>query len=265
MYNLPKIITTILASSLMLSSPVNAGGNNFLKGIVVGAGAVIIGKRVIDNNKKKNNSQQKVTTSSKATREQLTKDQTALAELGYYTLKIDGRGGPGTRRAINGFQNDNGYSPTGRLTSDQRQELFQLANVGGFGGGLSDDDSLFASTDPQDDTEVDIFGNSTEDDSDLLKASVDEEDIFGNDTSDDSTDLFDSSDDELFSKDALSTEEPDLSTEGTSPETQDSTLFDETEVQEAKSTVTSSEKDSFLAIFESAEPTENASTSTVTE
>jgi peptidoglycan hydrolase-like protein with peptidoglycan-binding domain len=46
-------------------------------------------------------------------RETLEFVQSELAELGFYTSVVDGLYGPGTRRAIEGFQRDRGLEVTG--------------------------------------------------------------------------------------------------------------------------------------------------------
>ena len=50
--------------------------------------------------------------------------QRALARLGYYRMGIDGIFGPGTRRAIEAFQDRIGTDRTGYLTGSERQRLF---------------------------------------------------------------------------------------------------------------------------------------------
>lgn len=49
--------------------------------------------------------------------------QVALRWGGYYTSAIDGAFGPGTRRSMAAWQTDQGYDPTGILTTRQRAEL----------------------------------------------------------------------------------------------------------------------------------------------
>ncbi|MGR3511745.1 MAG: trypsin-like peptidase domain-containing protein [Paracoccaceae bacterium] len=49
--------------------------------------------------------------------------QTALKFEGFYNSLIDASFGPGTRRAMAGWQEANGYEPTGILTTLQRREL----------------------------------------------------------------------------------------------------------------------------------------------
>ena len=51
--------------------------------------------------------------------------QTALKCEGFYNSVIDASFGPGTRRAMSGWQQANGYEPTGILTTRQRLELVQ--------------------------------------------------------------------------------------------------------------------------------------------
>ena len=53
--------------------------------------------------------------------------QQALADLGFYTLGIDGVFGPGTRRAIRAFQARIGAEPTGYLTDAERYRLNTMA------------------------------------------------------------------------------------------------------------------------------------------
>lgn len=59
--------------------------------------------------------------------------QTALAEKGYYKGHIDGKQGPGTRKALATYQRDNGYEPTGILTAVQAELLL------GTDGGIPED------------------------------------------------------------------------------------------------------------------------------
>ena len=49
--------------------------------------------------------------------------QIALQWFGFYTARIDGAFGPGTRRAMSDWQQDNGFEPTGVLTTAQRTAL----------------------------------------------------------------------------------------------------------------------------------------------
>lgn len=49
--------------------------------------------------------------------------QTALQWFGHYTLAIDGAIGPGTRRSMEAWQNEQGLEPTGVLTTRQRAQL----------------------------------------------------------------------------------------------------------------------------------------------
>lgn len=58
--------------------------------------------------------------------------QRALGQLGFYSQKVDGDFGPGTRRAVSQFQETLGDKSTGKLTAQQRRELFVRANAGGF-------------------------------------------------------------------------------------------------------------------------------------
>ena len=51
--------------------------------------------------------------------------QTALQWKGYYDLGIDAAIGPGTRRAMSAWQEDNGHEPTGVLTTRQRTALIE--------------------------------------------------------------------------------------------------------------------------------------------
>lgn len=57
------------------------------------------------------------------TRDQREAIQTALAWFGFYTTRIDAAFGPGTRRAIEGWQGANGFEPTGFLTGRQLDDL----------------------------------------------------------------------------------------------------------------------------------------------
>ena len=52
-----------------------------------------------------------------------TEVQTRLAALGYDPRGIDGKFGPGTRRAISAWQGDNGLTATGYLDRDQLARL----------------------------------------------------------------------------------------------------------------------------------------------
>ncbi len=58
--------------------------------------------------------------------------QGALQTLGYYTMRIDGDFGPGSRRAVNAFQASLGAEETGVLTAEQRAELFAQAEQQGY-------------------------------------------------------------------------------------------------------------------------------------
>jgi len=51
--------------------------------------------------------------------------QTALQWFGFYTAAIDGAFGPGTRRSMQLWQNDQGQEPTGILTTAQRRQLLE--------------------------------------------------------------------------------------------------------------------------------------------
>lgn len=53
--------------------------------------------------------------------------QASLQALGHYRMAIDGIFGPGTRAAIRAFQRGIGHTETGRLTTDQRDTLFEIA------------------------------------------------------------------------------------------------------------------------------------------
>ncbi|MEM6386825.1 MAG: trypsin-like peptidase domain-containing protein [Pseudomonadota bacterium] len=59
------------------------------------------------------------------TREDRALLQTALRFEGFYNSVIDASFGPGTRRAMSGWQEANGYEPTGILTTLQRRELIE--------------------------------------------------------------------------------------------------------------------------------------------
>lgn len=54
--------------------------------------------------------------------------QTALQWFGYYNSGIDGAFGPGTRRSMRDWQADQGYEPTGILTTKQREALMGAYN-----------------------------------------------------------------------------------------------------------------------------------------
>ena len=54
--------------------------------------------------------------------------QNSLGQLGLYTMAIDGIFGPGTRRAIRGFQQRLGTEQTGYLTAQERAALFAQAS-----------------------------------------------------------------------------------------------------------------------------------------
>jgi peptidoglycan hydrolase-like protein with peptidoglycan-binding domain len=56
-------------------------------------------------------------------RAQVMSEQTALQNLGYYTGALDGRSGPVTRAAIEGFQRENGLPVTGALDWSSRNLL----------------------------------------------------------------------------------------------------------------------------------------------
>ncbi|MEQ9260067.1 MAG: serine protease [Roseovarius sp.] len=55
--------------------------------------------------------------------------QRLLEWAGYYRGAIDAAFGPGTRAAMRGWQQDNGYDPTGIMTTRQRAELFRQFNA----------------------------------------------------------------------------------------------------------------------------------------
>lgn len=58
--------------------------------------------------------------------------QSALKSLGYYDGKVDGDYGAGTRAAVKLFQKAQLDDETGKLTAQQRSELFRQANAKGF-------------------------------------------------------------------------------------------------------------------------------------
>ncbi|WP_417691160.1 peptidoglycan-binding domain-containing protein [Roseibium sp.] len=58
--------------------------------------------------------------------------QTALKTLGFYTMKVDGDYGRGTRKAASLFQKSLMDEPTGKLNAEQRRELFRQADEKGF-------------------------------------------------------------------------------------------------------------------------------------
>ena len=67
---------------------------------------------------------------ARASERRLTRDaraelQVALEWAGFYRGRIDAAFGPGTRGAMSGWQQENGYEPTGVLTTHQRAELLQ--------------------------------------------------------------------------------------------------------------------------------------------
>jgi len=66
------------------------------------------------------------------TRDERAEIQTALQWFGFYTQRIDAAFGPGTRNAISGWQRENGFEPTGFLTTRQRNAL-----VGGYADALA--------------------------------------------------------------------------------------------------------------------------------
>jgi len=49
--------------------------------------------------------------------------QSRLAELGYYKMKIDGLWGPGSKRALKGFQKANGLDPGGGWNMESQKKL----------------------------------------------------------------------------------------------------------------------------------------------
>lgn len=63
--------------------------------------------------------------------------QTALQWEGFYTAKIDGSFGRGTRKSMADYQASMGYKPTGILTTKQRAELVQSYNAILAGIGLA--------------------------------------------------------------------------------------------------------------------------------
>lgn len=60
---------------------------------------------------------------SRLSRDQRVDIQTALQWFGFYTMRIDGAFGPGTRRSISDWQSAQGLEPTGFLTSRQLNQL----------------------------------------------------------------------------------------------------------------------------------------------
>jgi peptidoglycan hydrolase-like protein with peptidoglycan-binding domain len=64
--------------------------------------------------------------------------QIALQWAGFYEGRIDGAFGPGTRRSMAGWQEANGYEPTGVLTSRQRAALLGQYNAVLDGMGMAD-------------------------------------------------------------------------------------------------------------------------------
>lgn len=57
------------------------------------------------------------------TRDERAEIQTALQWFGFYTMAIDAAFGPGSRRAMTAWQQDQGLEPTGVLTTRQRAKL----------------------------------------------------------------------------------------------------------------------------------------------
>jgi peptidoglycan hydrolase-like protein with peptidoglycan-binding domain len=63
------------------------------------------------------------------TRDERMELQVALKWAGYYNAAIDGAFGRGTRGSMAGWQQDNGYEPTGILTTMQRSDLMRQYNA----------------------------------------------------------------------------------------------------------------------------------------
>ncbi|MCT4559656.1 MAG: trypsin-like peptidase domain-containing protein [Pelagimonas sp.] len=66
---------------------------------------------------------------SKLTRDQRKELQIALQWAGYYKAAIDGAYGPGTRRSMSAWQEENGHDVTGVLTTRQRAQLMAQYNA----------------------------------------------------------------------------------------------------------------------------------------
>jgi peptidoglycan hydrolase-like protein with peptidoglycan-binding domain len=66
---------------------------------------------------------------SQLSRDEKKQLQIALKWAGHYEAAIDGAYGPGTRRSMRGWQDENGYEPTGILTTRQRAELLRQYNA----------------------------------------------------------------------------------------------------------------------------------------
>jgi len=63
------------------------------------------------------------------TREERAQIQEALQWAGYYSSVIDAAFGPGTRAAMAAWQRDNGFEPTGIMTTRQRTQLLNSYNT----------------------------------------------------------------------------------------------------------------------------------------
>ena len=70
--------------------------------------------------------------------------QQALKDLGYYQSAVDGKLGPGTRRAMSAFQKAQGVEETGELSNRQRVALIQRAAEAGFPKSQNSLGQLFA-------------------------------------------------------------------------------------------------------------------------
>ena len=62
-------------------------------------------------------------------RANIKRDQVALKALGFYTARVDGKSGPGTRRSISAFQASANLPATGVLSASDRVELISRART----------------------------------------------------------------------------------------------------------------------------------------
>ena len=162
-------------SLLMVPSPSYAGSKRGLIGLGVG---VIIGmgianglrksrrhKKYSKRSRSRSKSSRKSRSIGISGRQNVRQVQSALANLGYYTKKIDGIGGKGTRRAISSFQSDRGFAATGRLNQSQKSALLLAAGIGATTVYNPDSPGIIASSSSNTDIgaakgEVNIFGES---------------------------------------------------------------------------------------------------------
>ena len=164
-------------SLLVMPTPSYAGSKRGLIGLGVG---VIIGMGIAKGlNKsrrhrkysKRSRSRSKTVRKNRSIgvsgRKNVRRVQSALANLGYYTKKVDGIGGKGTRRAISSFQSDRGFAATGKLNQSQQAILLSAAGVGATTVYNPDSHGIIASTSSNTDIgaengEVNIFGDGIE-------------------------------------------------------------------------------------------------------